>query len=511
MPPSPIRVIRTSPPPRPISPLTTHDFGSIRQQPRKSDPPILETSQIRDSPGSDEELVCDYDTNVTALYELLESSQWDQARSRCRTHPQEVRTWILRRDANTNQTRWKLLPLHAAVIFQAPTPVVASLLESFVAASSKRDDQGMLPLHLAFRHHHSGDETQLEMILQHYPAGVTVRDRRERSPLDHGKDATFSSKLMQLYASAHANMMPSDSTNGGANVEVVIQEQDKTHWERQVTTLKSVYEERLINLGQDHNQELDEMKRQSESAKLQIRKECTAEMDELRDLLARQVQKGQKAMDMELDVAELKDSLAHTQEQEQTLREWVRKHQNYAQTLQEQMTKILQDQAALQACCRQQSEELEESRQVRQQLLRTLLQKEDSFPSLENRTSNEMLQVSESIRLRMENLLLQAPPSLLLNSTSLEEHDQDQQQQHQRHGRKQQHDVVRGDQVHAIEIINDDEELLLGEERDRHHRHHRHHHRHYEEEKKGEWEPHHEQEEDEVDDDISAITEISQF
>jgi hypothetical protein len=208
--PSPIRVPSVLHETRPVSPLTASEsmFGNVLKQTRTSSSdgsshrrrgsPLRE---LREECSECGELICDYDDNVTPLYEMLESSQWDKARLRCRTHPEEVQTWIVRRDASS-KIRWKLLPLHAAVIFQAPSVVLECLIKEYPTAAGQRDDQGMLPLHLAFRH--KQDEEKLLMLLDHYPQGISVRDRRERLPLDHGKESEFSSHLLQRYADLYA-------------------------------------------------------------------------------------------------------------------------------------------------------------------------------------------------------------------------------------------------------------------------------------------------------------------
>ena len=144
------------------------------------------------------EHVCDYDTSATVLYELLESSSWERARARCRSHPEETRTWIVRKDKSL-AVRWKLLPLHAAIIFQSPNYLVSAILEQYPAATHRKDDQDMLPLHLAFRHKHE-DEDLLEILLVKFPKAVLLKDRRERVPLEHAREAKFSAKLMRLYA-----------------------------------------------------------------------------------------------------------------------------------------------------------------------------------------------------------------------------------------------------------------------------------------------------------------------
>ena len=146
------------------------------------------------------ELTCDYDKDATRLYLLLETSEWDMAIESCNTHPNEVKTWIVRHDKSSPSVkRWNLLPLHAAVMFLSPISVVTALLDKYSVAASKCDGQGMLPLHLAC-HHKKADEPLLELLLLQYPKAVHAADCRDRIPLEYGREDIFSAKLMRLDA-----------------------------------------------------------------------------------------------------------------------------------------------------------------------------------------------------------------------------------------------------------------------------------------------------------------------
>ena len=369
----------------------------------------------------------DYDTDVTALYELLESSEWDAARLRCRTHPKEVRTWIVRYDGNSSKVRWKLLPLHAAVIFQAPTSVVTTLLDQYPLAAAKRDDQGMLPLHLAFRHCQQHDEALLELLLEQYPRGVIVKDRRDRYPLDHGKETQFSSHFMHVYANAHAVCQGSpkasnnnNENNGGVfndeNAAAIAKavsaaatsERDKliAKYETQLQTLKSMYEERIDNMKQEHRVQLDEAQRTSEEVELVHTTRHNQELDELRDLLSREVSNGQRVPELEHQVSTLKESLEQANQEMDMLRSVLHDQKGYEVDLRDHIRKILADQQALSDFVAQQQEQLEEAHEMREQILRTMMQKENDTWHKSSRLLNlEIAQVTESLRLRTESLL----------------------------------------------------------------------------------------------------------
>lgn len=368
----PSPVIRVpSYPKRPVSPLTTTE--SLFDQTRSQSPDERVSGNSR---LSAEDLICDYDQNVTTLYELLESSQWDQARLRCRTHPQETQTWIVRRDATC--TRWKLLPLHAAVIFQAPAAVIESLLQEYPIAAGKRDDQGMLPLHLAFRH--KQEESMLELLLIQFPQAVVMKDRRDRLPLDHAGDTHFSAYLLQKYADAYCKCQNQESD---------------------FEMMQAAYEDRMAIMRGEHEEEMRSLRLKMEQDQHVIRTQHDQEMDELRDLLSRQVASARN----EQEIHELRQSLSQANADNQMLRDVVQEQKAYYDDLQDQMQQILQDQKKLHAYCEQQQQELEEAQQLRKQLLRSLDQKDDAI-----RSSREICQLSETIRLRTEQLLSQNTP-----------------------------------------------------------------------------------------------------
>jgi hypothetical protein len=167
----------------------------------QSQPAIPTSSSCADIESRVEDSICDYDTSVTRLYQLIEASDWDGAAERCRTHPDEVRTWVIRRHKDPKKIRWKLLPLHTAIIFQSPECVVFALLQEYPEAIQATDDQGMTPLHLAFRHYQH-DEALLKLLLEAYPHGIINKDYRGRTPLDLAmkRNGKFSAKFLHTYS-----------------------------------------------------------------------------------------------------------------------------------------------------------------------------------------------------------------------------------------------------------------------------------------------------------------------
>jgi ankyrin repeat protein len=143
-------------------------------------PPVVPIPPVNVS-----KLECDYDLNPTVLYQAIEAKQWDYAVSLFTTHKQgeQSATWVVRKETN-GKLRWRLLPLHAAVIFGSPLKLVELLLADYPTAAHCKDDQGMLPLHLAFRNESSFDV--IEELLTAFPQACFVSDRKARTPLQCG-------------------------------------------------------------------------------------------------------------------------------------------------------------------------------------------------------------------------------------------------------------------------------------------------------------------------------------
>ena len=134
-------------------------------------------------------LECDYDTNPTVLYQAIEAKQWDYAISllegtkkpkTAELEKEASSTWVVRKESN-GKLRWRLLPVHAAIIFGSPVRLIELLLADFPLGAQCKDDRGMLPLHLAFRCQASWDV--VDELITTFPLGVFVSERKGRTPL----------------------------------------------------------------------------------------------------------------------------------------------------------------------------------------------------------------------------------------------------------------------------------------------------------------------------------------
>lgn len=148
---------------------------------------VAKELQSRGNGGDDSTLECDYDINPTELYLAVQDGRWDDVLNRSKTHPHEASTWVYRQEGAMKQLRWRLLPLHAAVIFRAPKEAVIALLVANSDSAACRDDQGKVPLHLSLRRR-SGDaefdEEVVSILTKAYPEGTRAPDNEGRTPFD---------------------------------------------------------------------------------------------------------------------------------------------------------------------------------------------------------------------------------------------------------------------------------------------------------------------------------------
>ena len=142
----------------------------------------------------DKELKVDYDANPTLLYKFIEYKDWDEALQRCAVAPEEARTWVIRyEDYNDSDElteaddyehkviRWQMLPIHVAIVFNAPVKLVTAILQAYPVAINKTDDRKMLPIHLSCRNLTNLNVAQFLVIKD--TNTLTMTDYKGRTPL----------------------------------------------------------------------------------------------------------------------------------------------------------------------------------------------------------------------------------------------------------------------------------------------------------------------------------------
>jgi hypothetical protein len=72
----------------------------------------------------EEILEADYASEPTLLYLLIEERDWEGVKYQAENFETEVRTWIRKVDLDTNTIRWRVLPIHAALLNGVPAYVL---------------------------------------------------------------------------------------------------------------------------------------------------------------------------------------------------------------------------------------------------------------------------------------------------------------------------------------------------------------------------------------------------
>jgi chromosome segregation ATPase len=215
---------------------------------------VFQEEEVEEVAVSERQIV-DYDKNPSALYKALQQKDWKLAMDLVDQNPDEVFTWIIRKDKE-GMTRWCLLPIHAALIFKAPMHVIVKLISKYPESGLCKDDQGMVPLHLAFRH--GASDSILYEILSSCPDAIDVKDDKGRTPL----------ALHSTYV-ARANAQGSP-TNGADNNT---QKMRPSAFERYVTVaadrarkstkskLEAYYVSKLKTLHDEHTEQLENLRK----------------------------------------------------------------------------------------------------------------------------------------------------------------------------------------------------------------------------------------------------------
>lgn len=168
------------------SPVANYSYKTEDIQDREEPTPQnveeldIEEKKTEDVDYKQDQYERDFDKNPTVLYAMIQKKEWDQAIERVHVNPEESRIWVSRHEKD-GSLRWRLLPIHAAIVFKAPEEIIEKLLGAYPQGAQAKDDQGMLPLHLAFRT--GSSEAVVLFLLTTYPESVNVKDRKGRIPL----------------------------------------------------------------------------------------------------------------------------------------------------------------------------------------------------------------------------------------------------------------------------------------------------------------------------------------
>jgi len=215
-----------------------------------------------ESENGSTKLECDYDINPSELYQAIEACQWDHIRNFSKTSyydeemkkasfKEQANTWVVRKEIG-GKLRWRMLPLHAVMIFKCPYDVVEAIFLAAPNCVQSKDDRGMLPLHLAFRH--AALDDVINLLITSCTSTIKVKDRKGRIPLECATGNQSSRKLLENY-----------------NLLVVASERQKVSEE-----LKLEYDSKMDVLKKAYEQEIAALKKKTTNSEVEVKSARTA-------------------------------------------------------------------------------------------------------------------------------------------------------------------------------------------------------------------------------------------
>lgn len=214
----------------------------------------------------------DYDMEPPPLYTALQKKQWSDALTILDEMPEEARTWVYRKEPNNdNKLRWRLLPIHGAIIFQAPPEVVESLLLLYPEGAAERDDEGSLPIHLAYKRCASASVCKL--LLDAFPGSVDVTDRKGRTPKNMASSSPGTKHREFVYALKNFLLALRAA-------RVTARSEERAKYGKQLDQFQKEHQESIAVLQKEHEEALGAMAAKNE----ELQQEQSKMLEELNAL-----------------------------------------------------------------------------------------------------------------------------------------------------------------------------------------------------------------------------------
>lgn len=174
---------------------------------------------------------CDYDKNPTDLFQALEAREFEYAFEMYeQTNDQftkDCKTWVIAKGLQKGQSlRFRALPLHAAIVFDAPDELIIKILRAYPKASRGRDVKGRLPIHLAFEHQTS--DQIIALIIDAFPKGFFAKDKKEMTPLDHVNGNTTRSYMARFIPQIMAAKIEEEREKWNVEANMLLEHQKAT-------------------------------------------------------------------------------------------------------------------------------------------------------------------------------------------------------------------------------------------------------------------------------------------
>jgi len=166
-----------------------------------------------------------------------------------------TRTWAYRKEFN-GDIRWRVLPIHAALLHDAPEELIQLIMQQHPEGMTCTDDLGNLPIHIAFKTGYS--EEILGRMIEANPNCLHIQNSKHRTPLECAKYCQRPNRGIVLMAKYAAETATVDAT--AALVEAKVAEKEKLKELRnEIAKNDTIHDEEKQKLMEQHKMTVREL------------------------------------------------------------------------------------------------------------------------------------------------------------------------------------------------------------------------------------------------------------
>ena len=139
---------------------------------------------------------------TAALMTAIVECDWETVIKVCQDDPDQAKIWHHRfttLETGPETLLWRNLPIHAALMYNAPITALMAVQSAYPAGVRNMDDKGRLPIHLAFGV--DADDEILSLLALEYPDSLTVTDDNQKTPFDYISASSKRSWIKELQRS----------------------------------------------------------------------------------------------------------------------------------------------------------------------------------------------------------------------------------------------------------------------------------------------------------------------
>jgi len=184
----------------------------------------------------------DNQASSTKLYQTITNHDWETVVELCFLNRDQARIWVNHDDNyslnSNNNKKLRLLPIHAAMMHEAPLKVAAALLMAFPEAVQEVDCHGRLPLHYACQTKQN-NYSSIAMLLMVHNQGAKVMERSENYLPIHQlcQFGAISEEVLQLLLVANPDSIDAKDIRGRTPLDILV-ERFQTDGEEFIKVLK---------------------------------------------------------------------------------------------------------------------------------------------------------------------------------------------------------------------------------------------------------------------------------